>query len=449
MKLTDTQALYDSAAYALEQARSGGADEAKVVISESSGLEVDWRDGKLETLTRERDLNLSLSVMRNGSEGSIHISDRSPQAIAAAVSAALDIAHYTEADPDLRLPECEQYATISDDELAALERYDPQLEQWHSDILCEHAATCEAAAREDARIVNSNGASAGHSIAQTVYLTSNGFSLDHRGSRCGVSVSVIAGNDNGQQSDYAHASARHATDLEDASSIGKRAAERAIAALDPQSISSGSYPVLFRHDVAASLIGHLLGALGGRAQYRGLSYLHQALGEQVLPEWLSIDEQPYLPRAMSSSPCDSDGLPAANSAIIEDGRIARYLLSLYSARRLNLPPTGNGGGARNVRLLAEGDNVRSFPELIAGIERGVLITSLMGQGVNQLTGDYSRGASGLWIENGKIAHAVEGITIAANLRDMLGNVRAIGDDIDHNGRIHAPSILLDSMTVAQ
>ncbi|UJF24989.1 metallopeptidase TldD-related protein [Suttonella sp. R2A3] len=449
MILRDKQTLFDAAQWALECAKRCGADQARVSIGEQSGLSVDCRDHQLETLTRESDINVSLNVLRAGCAGSAQISDLSFSAIEQAASAACAASHYSEADDDLRLPDPEQYSTMSDADIEMLDVYDPSTNDVGMEALLAQAQACEAAARSDRRIINSDGASATAARQQGVYATSNGFMRHLLSSRQGLSVSVVASDGGGQQTDYAYSSTRHREDLESAEAIGKRAAQGAIAALNPQKITSGRYPVVLRYDMAASLIGHLLGALSGVQQYRGLSFLTGACGEQIVPSWLSIDEQPWLPRALASAPFDSDGLPASDAPIIKDGVIARYLLSLYAARRLNLPATGNGGGARNVRLLADDRHVKSFNDLLADIEDGVLITSLMGQGVNLLTGDYSRGASGLRIQQGKITHAVEGITIAANLKDMLQGISAIGDDVDYRGRIHAPSLRIDAMTVAQ
>lgn len=448
MSQQHAQSLQDAATHALEYALHKGADAVVVQASDSRGLSVDVRNGELETLTHERDLSISLSVLKQNREGSAHICDHSHAAIEAAAEAALSAATFTEADPDQRLPDPAQYAHIDPQQQALLDVYDVEIEAISHTELLTQAQTCEASARADARIVNSNGASASYTLTESIYLTSNGFQHSRRSSVCGRSVSVLAGSEHGQQSDYAYSSARHYRDLSDSHSLGQEAAARAIAALNPRQIISGQYPILFRHDIAKSLFSSVLNALGGHAQYRGLSYLHQALGKRIMPDWLSMDEQPHLPRGMYSRWCDSDGLPTQSTPIIDAGSVARYLLSLYSARRLQLEPTGNGGGVRHARLIAPEQHCYTFEQLLQHMHTGVLVTGLMGQGVNLLTGDYSRGAHGFWVEHGNIVHPVEGITIAGNLRDMFNHIVAIGTDTDCRGRIHTPSILVEGMTVA-
>ncbi|MDO4775955.1 MAG: metallopeptidase TldD-related protein [Cardiobacteriaceae bacterium] len=448
MSLNPLALLAEHAEYCLSRARAGGADEAAVYIGENNAHSVQCRGDAIEELTRAREQSLALTVYCGKRSGSASVSEWSQTALDEAVDAALAAARFTEADPDFGLPNPSLYARVDADAQNALALYDDHIPDTES--LIAAARACEAAAYgADARIVNSDGASASVDVYQHHYATSNGFAHGWRGTRAGLSLSVLAKDGDSQQRDYDYDHGTGWRHLRAPESIGREAAARAVAALHPQAIASGSYPVLLHPQVAAGFFGHLLQALNGRAQYRKLSFLTGALNEQALPAWLTLRERPHLPGFAASALCDSDGIATQESDIVANGRIARYLLGHYSAKRLGMRPTGNAGGVRNLAVLADDSHIYDRAALLRHMDRGLVITSVMGQGVNLLTGDYSRGASGFWVENGEIVHAVEGITLAGRLPDMLAGIQAIGDDIDWRGGIHAPSVLLSPLTVAQ
>lgn len=448
MSLYPMSVLAGHADYCLSRARQKGADEVAVSIGESNAHNVQCRGEAIEELTRAREQSLALTVYCNKKSGSASVSEWSQAALDEAVDAALAAARFTEADPDFGLPDPEHYANVDAQAQQALSLYDEHTPDTES--LIAAARACEAAAyAADTRIVNSEGASASFDRYQHYYATSNGFAHGSRGTRAALSLSVLAREGESQQRDYDYDYRVGWRDLRNPESIGQTAAARAVAALHPQSVASGSYPLLLHPQVASGFIGHLLQALNGRAQYRKLSFLAGALDAQILPDWLTLRERPHLPGFVASALVDSDGIATQESDIVRDGRIVRYLLGHYSARRLGLRPTGNAGGVRNLAVLADSRHTHDRHALLSKMDKGLLITSVMGQGVNLLTGDYSRGASGFWVEGGEIVHPVEGITIAGRLQDMLTGIQAIGDDIDRRGSIHAPSLLLSPLTVAQ
>jgi PmbA protein len=278
-----------------------------------------------------------------------------------------------------------------------------------------------------------------------VYANSHGFIGAERSTSHSISCSLIAGTGEGMQRDYWYSSGCAAQDLEDAASIGRRAAERALQRLDPREAPTGDFPVLFSPEVARSLIGHLLSAASGGALYRRASFLLDACGEQILPAWMHLRERPRIARGPRSANFDAEGVATVDSDLVSDGVLARYILGSYSARKLGLSSTGNAGGVHN--LLVEGRGER-IEDLLGGIRRGVLVTELMGQGVSTITGDYSRGAAGFWIENGEIAWPVDEFTIAGKLREMYRAIEAVGSDIDLRSHIRTGSILIGRMTVA-
>lgn len=448
MSLVEKRIFEEKAAFILDKAKALGADEASVSLHQTEGASVDWRMGAIEGISREQSLNIGIAVLKNKAQGMSTLSDWSEAALEAGVAAAINAASFTEADEHYGLPSPEQYAQVTAEQLAELNCDSGELPD--SAWLEAQAEACEQAALAfDKRIVMSDGASADAMRSYQYKATSNGFSAGISRSQVSLSISVLARDSKDQQSDYDWDSACYRQDLRLAEDIGRVAAERALATLQPKNIQTGSYPVIFSPEMAAGLFGHLLAALGGRAQYRQLSFLNGCLEQKVLPEWLSLLEKPYLPKSNASTLFDSDGLPPAQGALIENGRVVHYLLSLYSARRLSLPPTGNASGVHN--LCFEADKAYALPpqQLYQTMARGLIVTRLMGQGVNTLTGDYSRGASGFWVENGQIAYPVDGLTIAGNLRDMYQGIQAIGTDVDTRRNIRAPSVLLSPMTVAR
>ena len=432
----------------LQKAKKRGAEECSVRVGVSFGHSLQWRNGQLEELSREQGRDISLTVYRRRRKGSVHFADLGAASLEAALDAALAAVTYTEADEFAGLADPGDLAVVDETRRQALDLLHLPLPDVQT--LSDLAARAERAAyASDARIVNSDGARAYAVENRFCYAASNGFSAGGHASRCGLDVSVLAESKNSRQNEYVYDSRRHIDDLRAPENIAEEAAEKAVAALDPRAIASGGYPVLFTAQTAASLIGHLLQALGGKAQFRRLGFLTASLGREVLPPWLSLIEEPLLARGAGSALFDSEGIAVRDPVIVAQGKVHRYLLDSYAARRLRMAPTGNGDGVHNLKLDAAGDHVLPFAQLREKMRRGVVLTHLMGHGVNELTGDYSRGASGFWVENGKIVHPVEGITIAGNLREMLSAIVAVGDDDDDRGRIHAPSILIEKMAVAR
>jgi PmbA protein len=424
----------------LAEARRQGADAAEVSASEEAGLSVTVRLGELETVEFNRDRGFGIAVYFGQRKGTASTSDSSPEAIADTVAAACRIARYTQDDA------CNG---LADPELMATSLPDLDIDHpWTLDVPAAEALAraCEAAARDyDRRIVNSEGASVGTQQRCQVYGNTHGFIGSVIGTRHSSSCIVIAEDASGKQRDYWYSVARDPADLEAAESIGAEAGRRTVSRLGSQRIKTGKYPVLFDPQAATSLIGHLTGALSGGALYRRASFLLNSMGTQVLPQGISVVEQPHLRKALGSAAFDADGVATYGKPFIDDGTVANYVLGTYSARKLKMRTTANAGGVHN--LVIEG-RVRPVEELLREMGRGLLVTELMGQGVNMVTGDYSRGIAGFWIENGTIAHPVDEVTIAANLKQMLAGIVGLGDDVDRRRNIHTGSILVESMTVA-
>jgi PmbA protein len=432
--------LAQQAEDALKRCKALGAGQAEVAVQEDSGLAVNVRMGEVETVEHTRDRGLSITVYLDGRKGSASTADLETNSIETTVQQALAIARYTEADPCAGLADAERMA-----------REFPDLDLWHpwaitADSAIELALACEAAGRElDPRISNADGASVNTGAGLSVYANSHGFVGAERGTHHSLSCALIAGEGEGMQRDYWYTSGCAAEDLEAAASVGRRAAERTLRRLAPREVKTGEYPVLFAPEVARGLIGHLLSAASGGALYRRASFLLDQCGQQILPAWLSLREQPHLKRGMRSANFDAEGVATVDADLVADGVLMRYILGSYSARKLGLSSTGNAGGIHNLRAEGRGEDVK---DLIAGIKRGVLVTELMGQGVNGITGDYSRGAAGFWIESGEIAYPVDEFTIAGNLRDMYRGIEAVGADVDLRSHLRTGSILVGRMTVA-
>ena len=424
----------------LEEAKRRGASAAEVSVSEDAGLSLGVRLGEIETLEFNKDRGFSITVYFGKRKGSASTSDATPAAIAETVEAACNIARFTEEDPCNGLADAELMAR----NLPDLDLHHP----WHVavDEVKALALACEGAARGyDARIVNSEGASVNSHQGCRVYGNSNGFLGSFRSSRHSVSCAVIAADEKGMQRDYWYTLSREPGALESGDAVGREAARRSVARLGARSVPTGRYPVLFSPQMAMSLVSHLLGALSGGALYRKASFLTESMGRAVMPKGLSVLERPHIPRALASAGFDADGVATFDKAIVDDGIVASYLLGSYSARRLGLATTANSGGTHNILLVGDAQPVDA---LIAKVGRGLLVTEMMGQGVNLVTGDYSRGVAGFWIDGGTIAHAADEITIAGNLKDMLLGIVGIGTDVDLRGGIRTGSILIDAMTVA-
>ncbi|MCL2917841.1 metalloprotease PmbA [Shewanella litorisediminis] len=437
----ELNALKDAVAMALDYAKTLGTGAAEVAISKQQGLSVSTRLKEVETVEFNKDGALGITVFRDGCKGSSSTSDLSPEAIRQAVKAADDIARYTSADPCNGLAE----ASLMAKTVADLDLYHP--ESLTPEELTELAIRAEAAALDaDPRIKNSDGASANAHTGIKVYGNSHGFLNGYCSSRYSLSCVVIGEEDDGNmQRDYDYSISRKYAELLSPELVGQKAAAKTLSRLGGRKIATGTMPVLFAHDVATGLIGHLISAISGSSLYRKSSFLLDALNTQVFPEWLNIREEPHLLAGLASAPYDSEGVATVNRDIIKDGLLATYLLTSYSARKLGMTNTGHAGGIYNWTL---NDSGVDFDALVRQMDKGLIVTEVMGQGVNMVTGDYSRGAAGFYVENGEIQFPVEEITIAGNLKDMYRSIQAVSQDRDLRSSIRTGGILLDSMKVA-
>jgi PmbA protein len=437
--LEELDRLADLASDVVRRAQAAGASQAEVAASVDTGLNVSVRMGEAETVEHTRDRGFSLTVYFGKRKGSASTADLHADSIQATIEQACAIARHTEEDPCAGLADASRMATVF-----------PDLDLWHPwDIDVERAIELgreiEAAGRAEQGITNSEGASvqAGRSLG--VYANSHGFVGRERGTRHSLSCSLIAGRDERMQRDYWYDTVRAAEDFMPAAALGRRAARRTLARMDARRLSTRQCPVLFEPPVARGLIGHLLSAVSGGALYRRASFLLDQVGKPVLPDWMKMGEFPHMLRGHGSSAFDAEGVATHDAPLVEDGVLRRYLLGSYAARKLGLESTANAGGVHNV-LVSHGED--DFDAMLKRLGTGLLVTEVMGQGVSIITGDYSRGAAGFWVENGEIAYPVEEITIAGNLRDMLRNIVAIGADVDRRSHILTGSILLENMTIA-
>src|SRR3990167_3395168 len=428
-------------------ARKVGATDAAAEVSEGMGLSVSVRKGKLENVERNRDKSIGISVYLGQRRGNASTSDFSPQALEQTVRAAYDIARYTAEDPAAGLPDAEDLA------LGRAAKRDLDLfHPWSIDAAqaAELARRCEdAALTVDPRITNSEGG--GVSAQQSHFLAGNtrGFRGGYASSRHSLSVSPIAGRGNDMQRDFWYSSERDARDLARPEVIGRYAAERALARLKSRKIATCEVPVLFESPLAAGLLGAYVQATSGGALYRKTTFLNDSLGKRVLAKHLDIVEDPHVRNGKGSSPFDDEGVRTQKRKVLSAGRVQGYFLSTYSARKLGMRTTGNAGGSHNLtltsRLTQPGDDLKA---MLKKLGRGLFVTELMGQGVNYVTGDYSRGASGYWVENSEIAYPVHEITIAGNLKDMFQGIEAVGADAYNYGAKTVGSILVNRMKLA-
>ncbi len=433
-------ALREIAQDLLQYARKQGATAASAEVSDGFGQGVTVRQGEVETIEYNRDKGLSVSVYIGQQRGNASTSDFSPRAVRDTVDAALNIARFTASDDCAGLPEAEMLAT----EFPDLDLYHPWL--LGVDDAIELARDCERAAfAADKRINNSEGATVNVHEAQFVYANSLGFVGGFPTSRHSVSCAVIAGKDDAMQRDYWYSVARHAAEILRVEEIGRIAAERTIRRLDGRSLATTQCPVLFESAVAASLIGHFVGAVSGGSLYRKSSFLLDHLGKQVFSPNIRIDDVPDIPRGLASSAFDDEGVKAQRRTIVDAGVLNGYFLGSYSARKLGMKTTGNAGGNHNLIVQA---GELDFDGLLKKMQRGLLVTELLGHGVNPVTGDYSRGAAGFWVERGEIQYPVEEITIAGNLKEMYKGIVAVGNDVLVHGSRQCGSILLERMSVA-
>ncbi|MBK8742051.1 MAG: metalloprotease PmbA [Betaproteobacteria bacterium] len=435
-----TAALRQISEVVLARAREQGASAAETEVSQGFGQSVTVRKGEVETIEYNRDKGVTVTVFVGKRRGHASTVDTSPVALAAAVDKALTIARFTEEDDCAGLADPERLAR----DIPELDLYHP----WGVTVAdsIEIAQRCEAAALAvDPRITNSEGATVSAHEGEFIYANTLGFSGGYRSSRHGISCSMIAEDRGAMQRDYWYTSARLPGELEAAEAVGRAAGVRTIRRLNARKLTTRAAPVVFEAPVASGLIGHFVGAVSGGSLYRKSSFLLDSVGQTVFAPHIRIRELPHLPRGVASAPFDDEGVATLTRDVVKDGVVQGYFLGSYSARKLGLATTGNAGGSHNL-VVSHGDD--DFAALLRRMGTGLLVTELLGQGVNPVTGDYSRGAAGFWVENGEIAYPVEEITIAGNLRDIYRGIVAVGNDVDRRGARQTGSILVDNMTVA-
>ena len=434
------QELRQAVSFAVELATKSGAS-AEVAVTKVSGLSVSTRLQEIENVEFTNDGALGISVYMGQQKGNASTSDLSEGAIQNAVEAALAIAKYTSPD------DC---TGLADKDLMAFDA--PDLELYHAadvdvDKATELALQAEKAALEaDERIINSNGASFNSHIGVKVYGNSHGMLQSYLSSRYSLSCSVIGGVEDALENDYEYTISREFDKLQSPIWVGENCAKKVVSRLNPQKLSTREVPVIFLNDVATGLISHFAAAISGGSLYRKSSFLLEHLGKQVLPDWFNISERPHLLRRLASTPFDSEGVRTQDREIVEGGILQTYLVTSYSGKKLGMPSTGHAGGIHN--WLVKPNLTGGLTALLRQMRTGLLVTDVMGQGVNIVTGDYSRGASGFWVENGEIQYPVAEITIAGQLQDMLKNMLAVADDIEHRSSIQTGSILLDKMKIS-
>ncbi|AVJ03521.1 TPA: metalloprotease PmbA [Haemophilus influenzae] len=434
------QELRQAVSFAVELATKAGAS-AEVAVAKVSGLSVSARLQEIENVEFTNDGALGISVYMGQQKGNASTSDLSESAIKNAVEAALAIAKYTSPD------DC---TGLADKDLMAFDA--PDLELYHAadvnvDKATELALQAEKAALEaDERIINSNGASFNSHTGVKVYGNSHGMLQSYLSSRYSLSCSVIGGVEDALENDYEYTISREFDKLQSPIWVGENCAKKVVSRLNPQKLSTREVPVIFLNDVATGIISHFAAAISGGSLYRKSSFLLDHLGKQVLPDWFNISERPHLLRRLASTPFDSEGVRTQDREIVENGILQTYLVTSYSGKKLGMPSTGHAGGIHN--WLVKPNLTGGLTALLRQMGTGLLVTDVMGQGVNIVTGDYSRGASGFWVENGEIQYPVAEITIAGQLQDMLKNMLAVADDIEHRSNIQTGSILLDKMKIS-
>jgi PmbA protein len=425
---------------ALQESKRLGASQCEAAVNVSQGLSVTVRLGEVETIEHTRDKGLGLTVYFGQRTGSASTTDFSLRSVCETVRAAATIAKYTAEDDCSGLADPDRLAT----------RF-PELDLHHPwdltpDRAIEIATRCEDAAREfDKRITNSEGASLSSFEGMELYANSHGFLGKSQGTRHSTSVSVIAEDASGMQRDYWYSASRYPDRLQAPEHVGTVAAQRAVKRLQGQKLSTRTCPVLFEAQVAGSLLSHFISAVRGTSLYRRASFLLGCLGKPVFADGVRIFEQPHLPGALGSAAYDSEGVATSARDLVKDGVLQGYVLDSYSARKLKMPTTGNAGGVHNLTIEPGPDG---FNGLIRKMGTGLLVTELIGFGINAVTGDYSRGAAGFWVEQGKVAYPVEEITIAGNLKDMFRGIVGVGNDVDVRSNVRTGSILLERLTVA-
>ncbi|TWI55385.1 PmbA protein [Pseudomonas duriflava] len=433
-------ALRDQVERILAEARRQGASACEVSVSVEQGLSTTVRKGEVETVEFNRDEGFGITLYLGQRKGSASTSATGEDAIRETVAAALAIAQHASED---------EYSGLADPEKMAKDL--PDLDLFHPwaitpDEAIEKALICEAAAfAANAKVTNADGTSLNTHQGCRIYGNSHGFIGGYASSRHSLSCVMIAESEGHMQRDYFYDVNRQAGELMNPELIGRRAAERAVSRLGARPVPTAQVPVLFAPELASGLFSNFLAAISGSNLYRKTTFLEGALGQQLFPEWLTIDERPLLPRALGSASFDNEGLATYAKSFVDKGELVSYLLSTYSARKLGMQSTANAGGVHNL-FVSHGDEDQAA--LIRRMGRGLLVTELMGQGVNLVTGDYSRGAAGYWVENGEIQFPVQEVTIAGCLRDMFRDIVAIGNDVDTRGGIRTGSVLIESMMLA-
>lgn len=435
-----SSAMKDAIELVLNHAKKLGATASEAAISAEHGFNVVVRQGEVETVEYHADREMSLTVYFGQKKGSATTTDIRPEAMITALEAACAIAKYTEEDP---------YAGLADKNLMATKF--PDLDLYHPWKITpveaiDLALNCEKQAFAfDKKITNSDGVTVGNFSAEFVYGNSHGFIGDGLSTLHEISCSLIAEEKGAMERDYYYSVARSADQLDSVNKIAQLAAERTVQRLGARRLSTMKVPVIFSAEMARGLLGSFLSAISGTPIYRKASFLVDSLGKQIFPKNVNFYEMPHLPRGLGSTAFDGEGVATYEKHFIKDGVLQNYILGSYSARRLGMQTTGNADGVHNLIVADHGLN---FSQLLKKMQRGILVTELMGQGVNLITGDYSRGVAGFWVENGEIQYPVAEITIAGNLRDMFANLVAIANDIDVRGNVRTGSILLEEMTVA-
>lgn len=417
-----------------------GCDSAEVAVSRTTGMSVSTRMGEVENVEFNSDGALGITVYHNQRKGSASSTDLSDEAIARTVQAAIDIAKYTSEDP------CSGPA---DRDFLAFEAPDLQLfypSEVSADQAIDYAANAEKAALSaDPRITNTEGGSFNSHYGIRVFGNTLGMLQSYCSSRHSMSACVIAEENGDMERDYAYTIARKLDDLKSAQWVGEECARRTLSRLAPRKLATQKAPVIFAPEVATGLFGHLVGAISGTSVYRKSTFLLDSLGKQILPDWLTIRELPHVIGGLASTPFDSEGVRTEDRLIIENGVLNNWLMTTYAARKLGLKSTGHAGGIHNWHIAGQG---LGFDDMLREMGTGLVVTELMGQGVSGITGDYSRGASGFWVENGEIQYPVSEITIAGNLKDMWANIIATGDDIETRSNIQCGSVWLPEMSIA-
>ncbi|WP_172144036.1 MULTISPECIES: metalloprotease PmbA [Pseudomonas] len=424
----------------IAEAKKQGASACEVAVSVEQGLSTSVRQGEVETVEFNRDQGFGITLYVGQRKGSASTSASGDAAIRETVAAALAIAKHASED---------EAAGLADAALMAREL--PQLDLYHAwaispEQAIEQALRCEAAAfATDTRVKNADGTTLNTHQGCRVYGNSHGFIAGYASTRHSLSCVMIAEDGGQMQRDYWYDVNRQGELLADAAGIGQRAAQRAVSRLGARPVPTCEVPVLFSAELATGLFGHFLAAISGGNLYRKSSFLEGALGQQLFPDWLTLDERPHIPRALGSAAFDGDGLATYAKPFVEGGELVSYVLGTYSGRKLGMPSTANAGGVHNL-FVSHG--AEDQPALLKRMGRGLLVTELMGQGLNMVTGDYSRGAGGFWVENGEIQFPVQEVTIAGNLRDMFKQIVAVGNDLELRSNIRTGSVLIEKMTVA-